>query len=590
MKNSLRTIKALIANAMVAVMIMLSVIVAPTSTVSAAAKPALTKKSISIQEGKKYDLNVKNKIKGSTYAWSSSNKKVAKVTKKGVVTGVKKGTATIKCKITNKKNTYNLSCKVTVIKPANGIQISNKIDTLTLGQTYDLNRKLSPTSSNEKTTWTSSDTSVATVDKNGVVTALKLGEVTITAKCTSGHTDSVKITIVDKEAVASNQTELEELLKSGAADIKIQTEASVSLNIPAGDYSNTKLVVDAPKADITNYGKFASIEIRNIKADTWHEEAVGNLLTILAAKSRVVVGTNAKVSIEVSEQGATMTIVNNGVVEKITIEKPANVDVSGASKTSVPVVVNVPGIKISTSVPLALECNAKAEVVLKAGAESSTIQAATKEAIPEIKGNVTVNVKVGTGANATTETVVGTPITDTPAQGGPGGGSSSGGSGGGTTTPDYQRVDNGLTTTYQLKKPISELSSIVVTYGPASWTMDSDIISKLVGFLTNETKTVQTWKDTTNTERTYTSSGLSQKVTVTGDKDSATKTVTFETAFATNLQFDVTVDAANRKVTVTGKNPGSVTYTFTAGEDLKSLSLTKSAATASTPDFTPVFK
>ena len=46
--------------------------------------------------------------------WTSSNKKIATVNSKGVVKGVKKGTATIKAKVSNK----TLKCKVTVKKPA----------------------------------------------------------------------------------------------------------------------------------------------------------------------------------------------------------------------------------------------------------------------------------------------------------------------------------------------------------------------------------------------------------------------------------------------------------------------------------------
>ena len=45
-----------------------------------------------------------------------------------------------------------------------------------------LNKKLTPESATELVTWTSSNTSVATVDKNGLVTGVKAGVVTITVK------------------------------------------------------------------------------------------------------------------------------------------------------------------------------------------------------------------------------------------------------------------------------------------------------------------------------------------------------------------------------------------------------------------------
>lgn len=57
------------------------------------------------------------KVEGSKKKpkWNSSNKKIAKVNKKGKVTGVKAGTATIKCKVAGK----SLSCHVTVKNTAN---------------------------------------------------------------------------------------------------------------------------------------------------------------------------------------------------------------------------------------------------------------------------------------------------------------------------------------------------------------------------------------------------------------------------------------------------------------------------------------
>lgn len=582
MKNSVRTVKTLIANVMVAVVIMLSVIVAPTNTASAASKPELTKKSISILEGKKYNLNVNHKIKGSTYKWSTSSKKIATVTKSGIVKGISKGTATIKCKVTYKADTYNLSCKVTVMKAAYGIQIKNKVSSLTIGQVYDFNRRLSPSTSTEKTTWSSSDKTVAVVDKNGKTTALKEGTVTITAKSTSGYKDSVTITVIMANATASNQKELEALLGTSVGTLTIKTQDLVSLTIPAGDYSNQKLIVEAPNADITNYGKFASIDIKEIKSDTWHEEAVGNLLRILAAKSRVVVGVNAKVNIEVNEQGATMTIVNNGIVEKITIEKPADIAMSGTSEEHIPVVLNVPGITLSSSVPLALDCQEKAEITLFAGAEKSTIQAKSQETIPAVKGTVTVDVKVGTGDKATTVVVTPAPATVTPA---PiqGGGSTGGGNG---IAPDISTVTNGLKTTYTLSKPISQLSSIEVTYGSLSYTMNDTMLTKLVGFLTNDATTLENWRTTTNKTRTYTSFGITQSVTVTGSVG-YTKTVAL--AAPLSRTYSITVDGASRTVLVTNTAPGGVTYTFWASSDLKTLTIEKSSATGTTATFTPHF-
>jgi len=232
----------------------------------AAGKPTISKKSQYILIGEKFDLNIKNKIKNSTYKWKSSDKKVATVNSKGVVTAKSKGTATITCTITTPgKEVIKQTCKVTVIEPALKIRISNKISKMNVGQEYDLNRKLTPGSSNDKTTWISSDETIAKPNSSGVFRALKEGTVTITAKTLSGASDSVTITVVDKDGIVKNQKELDSLLGSGVSIITIKTDEELKLTIKSGYYLNQKLVIDAPNAEIENYGKFKSVDIKRIK-------------------------------------------------------------------------------------------------------------------------------------------------------------------------------------------------------------------------------------------------------------------------------------------------------------------------------------
>ena len=86
----------------------------------AASKTHLKKTALTLTIGATYQqklLSSNNKtISSSKIKWSSNNTKVAKVTKKGKVTAVKTGTATIKAKYKGK--TY--SCKVKVIKGTSG--------------------------------------------------------------------------------------------------------------------------------------------------------------------------------------------------------------------------------------------------------------------------------------------------------------------------------------------------------------------------------------------------------------------------------------------------------------------------------------
>ncbi len=101
--------------------------VKPDSTVTASPetekitvkKLKLNKKKVTLKKGKKYQLKVSFKVSGATKAqikkelkWTSSNKKVAKVSQKGKITAKKKG----KAKITVKYKKQKATCKVTVKK------------------------------------------------------------------------------------------------------------------------------------------------------------------------------------------------------------------------------------------------------------------------------------------------------------------------------------------------------------------------------------------------------------------------------------------------------------------------------------------
>ena len=146
--------------------------------------PTISNKKITLNEGKTKQLSLKNATGKIT--WSSSDKKVATVTKKGLVKGVKAGTATI----TAKNNGVTLTCKVTVKSTTvavTGVSLDKTKADLTEGESVTLKATVAPANATDKTvSWSSSDASVAAVDANGKVTAKKAGTATITATTKSG--------------------------------------------------------------------------------------------------------------------------------------------------------------------------------------------------------------------------------------------------------------------------------------------------------------------------------------------------------------------------------------------------------------------
>ena len=133
-----------------------------------------------------------------TVTWKSSDKTVATVDESGLVTAVGNGTANITA--TTEDGNFKATCQVTVEIPE--LTLSLDKSELTLTQTEE-QQKLTATVSDteEKVTWLSSDPFVATVTRDGTVTAIANGTATITASA-RGKTASctVEVALTDTPA------------------------------------------------------------------------------------------------------------------------------------------------------------------------------------------------------------------------------------------------------------------------------------------------------------------------------------------------------------------------------------------------------
>lgn len=135
-----------------------------------------------------------------TPVWTSSKPKVATVSQDGKVTPKKKGKTKITAQIANgKKVTWKI--KVKELK-AKKISLNKKKVTLHAGETLKLKAKLKPKGSTAKIKWKSSKKKVASISKNGTVTARKKGKAVITAQLPNGKKAKCKITV--KKAAPQN--------------------------------------------------------------------------------------------------------------------------------------------------------------------------------------------------------------------------------------------------------------------------------------------------------------------------------------------------------------------------------------------------
>lgn len=139
----------------------------------------------------------------SGLTWKTSNAKIAKVSTTGKVTAVKAGTA--KITVTTARGKKTATCTVTVRDPnlPKSIALDQKAVTVYAGEVKNIRLKSTlswwvesyATAKKTKVTWTSSNKAVATVNGSGVVTPLKAGKVTITAKTVNGKSAACVVTI-----------------------------------------------------------------------------------------------------------------------------------------------------------------------------------------------------------------------------------------------------------------------------------------------------------------------------------------------------------------------------------------------------------
>jgi GH35 family endo-1,4-beta-xylanase len=355
--------------------------------------------------GKSYDFDIKNKLPKSTYQWESRDKKVATVNKEGVVKARETGNTTITCKITSGKSSKTLEAKVVVQKPsrrpAEKVIINNKIQSMVVGETYDLNGTFTPKDASDAVNWTSSDTSVAQVDENGVVTALKNGKVTIKATTVNkSRTDKVEIK-VSSEVEVSSQKELDKALKADkASTILIKSKKDIKLIIPKGDYSEKELVVDAPKASIHNYGVFKKVTIRALKDHNWHEFAKGNEINVFdSAKITVEKNADCEIIVDKSKDKIAkpkikldLTIYGKAKIDAL---RSCDINFNGITKELPKLNIKSADVKINTKIALQIDASHKAVLKLETEAASKAkITVKDMKSIPKVEGRYKVYVEV----------------------------------------------------------------------------------------------------------------------------------------------------------------------------------------------------
>ena len=247
----MKSIKSKVLVSLLTLALVMTSVITPSVSAEAASKKAVKTVTLKVS-GKKVNkktktltvgksLTVKTTVSPSSakksISYKSSNKKVATVSKKGKVTAKKAGTAKITVTVKGKNNKKKTAWfKVKVVKKTaptkkptattkptatptvaptattapqevavESISLTASATTIAAGQTAQVFAEIQPTNAtNKNVTFTSSNTDVATVTEEGVVTALKDGETTIIATAANGVTGTITITVKTVEPAVMN--------------------------------------------------------------------------------------------------------------------------------------------------------------------------------------------------------------------------------------------------------------------------------------------------------------------------------------------------------------------------------------------------
>ena len=123
-----------------------------------------------------------------TVTWSTDDSSVATVSSDGKVTAVSVGNTTIT--VTTSDGTRKASCAVSVLPiGVTGISLNKTSVSLLVGESETLIATVTPEDATDKTlTWSTDDSSIATVSSEGQVTAVSVGNTTITVTASDGTT------------------------------------------------------------------------------------------------------------------------------------------------------------------------------------------------------------------------------------------------------------------------------------------------------------------------------------------------------------------------------------------------------------------
>ena len=248
-----------------------------TVSLSHASSVMVQPSDVSLPIGNNYQLNaivLPDNAVDKTVTWSSNDTNVATVDNNGIITGIGAGETIVT--VTTKDGGCTASCGVTVtdgVVHVTGIFLNKESVDLSINDTTQLNATVLPADATDKSvTWTSDNNAIATVDNDGLVTAISEGKTVINAttndlgfvaRCTINvttiHVNKVTLNNHNLSMQVGNTQKLVATIEPQNATNKSVTWTSDNNAIATVDNDGLVTAVGAGKAHIavtTNDGNF----------------------------------------------------------------------------------------------------------------------------------------------------------------------------------------------------------------------------------------------------------------------------------------------------------------------------------------------
>ena len=212
--------------------------------------------------------------------WNSTDEKVATVDGTGKVTATGIGETTIVAKA---EDGTTAECKVTVKDTTNGetkVTLNKESITLDLGGVREEELKATVTPTQLEVTWSSTDEEIVKVDKEGKVTAVKVGTAEIIAKAKDGTIAKCQVTVTDENRTVIEPEDIKinisnpTVAKDRTTEIELKPELT-----PSNSNTSTKLTYKSSNEEVATIDENGKITIK---------EPGTTIITVITENGKIV--------------------------------------------------------------------------------------------------------------------------------------------------------------------------------------------------------------------------------------------------------------------------------------------------------------